>query len=287
MTKLKTFWKTFVISATDLDYAKDVLKAKFSFSFKYFVFLMYVLSLVSGVFIAGRLTRYFPQVPSLQEKLRVGAKEFYPQDLVLTFADGKLTTNVDEPYFIELPAAFGQTPQTGYDHFITIDTAADLSAISTYKTAILLTKSGAFYPDNDSYRAFPYSDLEDMTIDRGVYDTMITQALPYVDYLPQVVAVLIVAFIVLIPLVMTVFSVVGRLIYLFFGAALVWLLGKLMGRSLTYGNAYQLGLHLLTVPTIYAVLMGALGAHLPFVYTLIFLVFAGLWLARLPKVAKA
>jgi hypothetical protein len=41
-----------------------------------------------------------------------------------------------------------------------------------------------------------------------------------------------------------------KMVYLFFGALLIWIVTKVKNIDISYGKSYQLGLHLIALPTI-------------------------------------
>ena len=64
---------------------------------------------------------------------------------------------------------------------------------------------------------------------------------------------------------------IGYLIYLIFGAAIVWLVAKQRGYALSYKNAYKAGIYLLPVPLVYDFFVMVLSdfphVRVPFLFT--------------------
>ena len=103
MNKLKTFYRTFAKSISSPKYYKDILKAKFSFSLKYLILLLFIVNLITTIKIGTFLYKYYPQIGPFIGEVKQTVVDFYPQELVLTVKKQKISTNVKEPYNIDFP----------------------------------------------------------------------------------------------------------------------------------------------------------------------------------------
>ena len=93
----------------------------------------------------------------------------------------------------------------------------------------------------------------------------------FVDIGLKVGKVGITVLLIFLPFILFAFFWVGYLVYLLFGALVIWFMAKLRKVDLTYGQSYKLGLYLLTLPILYGILTtGPLSMfHIPFGFTLI------------------
>jgi len=294
-SKLKTFFKIFWRSLTDISYYKDIAKAKFSFSLKYLYIFLFFVALARGIVFASSLSFIIPEIPQFIENAKDAARELYPAELVLTFEDGKLSTNVEEPYYIEIPSQF----RDGVDadepvSLAVIDTSASVEDLSQYETVFLITETALVAPDDDTrgvggYRVIPFDDFGDDSealsgvFDRNIYIQVVDQLLPYLDNLPSIVYGLIVGALLVWPFFAGAVSLVGSMIYLLFMTVVVLIFAKIVKRDLEYGKLYQLGMHGATLPILITTVLAGFSIYVPLLYTLIFLVFMGMVVVKFSK----
>lgn len=284
INKLKRFFTVVWRSTTDFSYYKDIAKAPFSFSLKYLFFLNLIIGIVGGVIFAQTVIRFIPEIPAKIEQAKIIAKEFYPNDLVVTINNGKLRTNVDEPYFIEFPADLNI--DKNLFHLITIDTKASVEDIKKYQTAVLVTNNALVFPDkNAGYRVQFLSDMKGYyTINNYVYNTIMSKILSYLNYLPYVAYILIFCMILIFPFFMAFFSVIGHLVYVSIMSIILWLIVKIIKIKASYGKIIQLSLHGLTIPIIISSFSQWLNISMPNLsYSLIFLLLMIVCLSKLKE----
>lgn len=283
--KLKRFFQVIWRSATDFSYYKDIYQAPFSFSVKYLFFLLLLLNLIGGIGFASNIATYLPKVPQLIEKIKTTAKDFFPNDLVITLNNGKVHTNVDEPYFIDF-----KTNDKNYDHFITIDTKASVDAIKQYKTVILVTKNALVFPDKqNSYRVQLLDDVKGYyMIDKYTYNNILSKLFPYLNYLSISIYILIILSIVIFPIIGASFNLLGKFLYLLIMDLVLLLIAKILKNLINYRKIFQLSLHGLTIPVILSAASPWLNFNMPpFSYSLIFLLLMVIILSQLKEKASA
>lgn len=268
---------------TDLNYYKEIVKKPLKFSFGYLFSLLFVLTLISGLKFAAGLGFIIPQAPQLVTSAKEGIKSLFPSELVITIRNGELSTNVKEPYYIELPGLWGKLKET---HFITINTKASVDDIQSLNTAILLTKKSAVIKEqNNGLRVYPFSDIkETIVLDKNSYNQLTSKVLPYLDYLPKILTILLILAIIIWPFIGAAFWLIGELIYLLMISLLLLLVVSIMKRKIQYVKIYQMSMHALTLPLLIDFILGFLGINLPFlVPTGILLVFMGFIISRFAK----
>lgn len=183
---------------------------------------------------------------------------------MVNIKDGEVSTNVTEPYFVDLP---GESTS----HLLTIDTKANVESFTKYDTAVLVTKNTIVYKDDNGNKFYPLTEVKGpVTVNQALYLDYYYKALPYLNSLPTLVNVAFWAGMVLLPFVVAWSSLVSKLIYLLFASVLVLLLAKIMKKALTYGQVYRLCMHGLTL----SILASAVFSF-PFMSTIILLV----WMA--------
>ena len=97
MNYFKVFFYVWKRSFSEASYYKDVLRARFNFSLKYFLFFCFILSIITTIFIIVKELIPFNEFISTfpQELISI-----YPPELEIKINKGIATTNVPQPYFI-------------------------------------------------------------------------------------------------------------------------------------------------------------------------------------------
>lgn len=281
MGKLKTFFQSFVKSLTQPSYYNDILSAKFSFSLKYLFFLVFLLSLVGALKFAVNVISLRPKLPEFVDNAKKVVMDIYPEKLILTYKGGKISTNVKEPYYIDMPEEGKGLGLEGM-HLVAIDTKGSAEEYQKYNSAILLTDESAVIPDNEngnySYKMYPLADmLKDVPdgsfLNKTLYQTFASLTLPYIDKLPVYLMSFALVAVLLWPFFGALFSLSGYMFYLLVFTLLLWVIAKIMKKNLSYGKVYQLSLHGLTLPIIASSLIALFGKPFPFLFSVIFVVF--------------
>lgn len=195
----------------------------------------------------------------------------YPDELVLTFRDGQLSSNVEEPYSIPtLPEFSGEVA-----NLVVISTREPiaLADFERYDTIAILGNDAVWTLDAEKnqiqIQKFDQFSKEDMVIN----EQKVTE---FVDMAMKVGKTVITILFIFLPLIVFVFLWLSYLSYLFLGALVIWVVAKIRKVNLTYGQSYKIGLYLLTLPILYDVLTtGPLSMfHIPFLFTVILAVVA-------------
>ena len=290
MEKLKIFWRTFVNSLTKPSYYKDILQAKFSFSLKYLAFLLFLISLVGALKFTFGLLDLKPKLPEFIDKAKIVVMNVYPDKLIITVKGGKISTNVKEPYFIEMPEEVRDLGLIS-KNLVAIDTQGNVEDFEKYDSTILLTDEFAVLNDYQSgrpgYKVNPLKDyLKDVPdgvqMNKAVYQTFANQVLPYIDKLPQYLMGLSLILIILMPFLGALLTLSGYMLYLILPVFILWIISKLMKKGLAYGKVFQLSMHGLTLPILISALITLYGKSFPFLFSIIFFGFMIFVLSRIP-----
>jgi len=129
--KVKTFFHVFKSSLfPQPTYYHKLTKAQYSFSFKYFVFLIFVLN---SIFICSFVIKYSPS--KINRFINSVTKQVgsVPKEMVVNVNKGSLFTNYNRPYF------FWATYNNQQKLLLVIDETADPGKIDIYNTYILVT----------------------------------------------------------------------------------------------------------------------------------------------------
>ncbi len=281
MSKLFTFIRTFWKSISSFSYYKEVVAARFAFSFKYFLLFSFLLGTILTVSIS---TVVIPTVGNFINRLSKRIYDLYPPNLIVTLKNGEVTTNAAEPIrvpipfelFTDVPPAVSDQKQT---YLVTLDTKAQLADFQTSQSLLFVTKDTLVMQDNNGgYRVYPLKDTADFTLDKSKIDAFLRQITPLFKYVPLLlVSLFFFMFVVILP--------ISRLVSLVFLTVPLLIAAQLLKVSLSYKKLYQLGLHGLTLPALIQISMSVFGLNspIPFFNSLLYLLYGLIILAALKE----
>ena len=273
MKKIRTFLHIFRNSALRPKYYREVLKAPFKFSLKYFLSLFLFLTLLTVITISIFLIQ--KGYPFL-EQVKTQAPQFYPAELEIHIKDGQLTSNMPGPYFIPLnPDFFPEEIKKGLNNqplqnVVVIDTQAQPTDIRKYQTFALLTQTDvAFFGDRGEIRIQSLEEIKDFSLNRQIIDNLWRKITPY---FPYIIPGLIILTLIFLPTL----TILGRFIYLLFFSITTLILARLWkNKEINYKKALQINLHALTLPALIIILFQSLGVNpqIPFFQPIILIIF--------------
>ncbi len=258
MNKLATFFRTLVKSSTDPQYGNEIVKAPSWFSWKYFLILTLLTTLVTAAKVLIPISLF----DASQAIHKVG--EAYPAELQVTGDETGLHINQPLPYAIPLPEevrAEEVTPR----NLVTFTSDQWLTgpdSVNEYDSWIVVTESSTYVKEDFKtgelkvYEA-PTFD-QSFIVDRSVVDNLVTSIAenPVIKqrlYIPLIALGLLLF---LYPLLLA-----GRLIAIAIYSLIVLVLANMFmkGRGVSYSKTFQLGLHTITPVIIAAYILDALG----------------------------
>ncbi len=253
-------------------YYKDLQQKPFSYSLRYCALFGLLITLLAT---AALSIIYLPGIKTVANKAVAQLIEFYPAELQILIKDDQVSTNVSEPYFIKtptgLPAPAGfSAEKTRIENFIVIDTQTPFTfdKFREYKAFVWLTKDAVAFLDNSSgslsgVRYLPLENTPDFILTKDVAQTFWEKIQPLLDrWLNLIIPVV---------ALMMIFWQVWLLIYLLLFALVIKLI---VGASIDYKKAYQLGLHLFTPAILLVLLFKVVGLIAPLLFTISAVIFA-------------
>lgn len=252
MYRIVTFFTVFRKSFTSPPYYRDILNAPFSYSLKFFYFYFLLYAIIGTAFLIPGITPLKNSVQFFPSKLEA----VYPPDLEIKIAGGEVTTNVQEPYYLPLKnfaKIFSENDAWGvsnseFENLLVIDTAASAEDFPQYNTIVLLTKRSLVVMDNGSgsYKVTPLLQVPDIIINRLYIQNFMFSLNPYISK----IASWLVPFLSLnIFFGLWLVSSAEKVFYLLFFTLIVLFIGKIINYPVVYKKAYQMGLHLVIIPT--------------------------------------
>jgi hypothetical protein len=208
--------------------------------------------------------------------------DYYPQELEITIKNGKVSTNVQEPYYIKIPTEWknnapdnleinGQpTSQLAdIDNLLVIDTKNpfSLEKLYAYRTVALLTSDSVVYISDNKIEIQPLKNISDFRINKSQLVYLAGTIKPFTKFVYPVVCLGI--------FVGQALLLLFKFVYLLVAALLIWLVVAIKKINLGYKKSYQLGLHLITLGVILEPIIYLLGiSTFPFAFTILLLLLA-------------
>lgn len=195
--------------------------------------------------------------PFLKSKVSGIASTTYPDGLVVTIANGTLTTNTLEPVVVPLSASWKDKNDPKNIFVIAPGETADASVLARYDAVAVATSRAIIAGTDHQIRVYPYGDST-QTITKESFTQNVT------DMLAIGATVLAVSAIPLI-IVMTMIQVVSKLVLLVLITCILWIIFKIRKEPRTFRSLYRMGIYAL-VPAvlidIIAIPLGLSGAAL-------------------------
>jgi hypothetical protein len=268
MRKVKTFARTFWRSLTEPAYYQDILSAKFSFSLKYLFTLLLIISSILAIGVSVRVAKLIPQVPAFLQTGKAFLIETYPQELKLTLKNKKITTNVKEPYFINL-ADDKKGAIAPLKHLLVIDTKGQVENFKNLESLFLLTGESLVVPggDGESYKVVSLTETfakipDGFSLTKTGLETVLNQTSPYLlKVAPKVLIVISIAIVIIYAPLSAGFSFLIRLILLLPISLILFLGAKIAKRKITFNKTYQLSLQGMTIPVVLSFAFGFSGFY--------------------------
>ena len=293
MRRIKTFIKTFKRSLTEPSYYQDILTAKLSFSFKYLFALLFFVSLIVGVSLSIKILKLIPQTPKFVESTKSFMVETYPKELKLTLKEGKITTNVKEPYFIDL-AEDKKAAIKPFKHFIAISTKGNPEDVKSLDSLFLLTGENLIVSEgtaSGNYRVVSLNNVlskipNGVSMDKTLFTGVLDKFTPYVlKTLPRIIIGISILILIFYPLLRGTFGFIFEAIFLLPASFVLFVGAKVLKKNLSFAKMYQMSLHGATVPVTLSFIFGfsGLNPYISIASWLAFFVFMFVVVSKLEK----
>ncbi|MFA4815519.1 MAG: DUF1189 family protein [Candidatus Gracilibacteria bacterium] len=238
--KAPGFFKSIPSSIYSPSFYAGVASRSFWRGFWYFAGFTALLLLVWTACIV--VIPYFTNATKINETIEK-VLHFYPEELVITVQDGKVSTNMEEPYFISLNDVL---PIEGWDdrYQIVIDTTTPFSMeqLLGYKAIAWLTVDAIYIQggENSQPEIIPLAEAPDTVINKQVADTSM-------DTIWQKTK----SFIPAVGVVTLIFAFLGilffRMLYLLIFSLALRIIFSIMKLPYDYGTAYKMGFYAMTL----------------------------------------
>jgi hypothetical protein len=257
------FFRTIRDSIYSPKFYSEIPQKKFRSAFGYFFLLVFILTVFSSILpINEFINKGRPAIDDFVKK----TINIYPKELELKIENGKVSSNVKEPYFITLPKEWTNN-KNGNGNLVVIDTATPYSAeqFNEYKSLAWVTKDSIFYREENQIKTADLSKVNNMTINKAFVDKLFAKFSPWLKWITPIVSAAIILGIYM--------SYTSKLFYLLFLALLIMVTANLLKKPLSYKDSYKTGLYAMTLGFFVDFILGFTNIRgFAFMFTLIALV---------------
>lgn len=246
------------------EFYRSLKEKPFSFSLKYFVsiaiFFSVLITAVVSIFV-------IPLTHRLIQNIGPEILEHIPKDMEVRITNGVMTTNIEEPFIISMPKRAFERENFSFaglpKNLLVIDTAAAaiLPTFHEYDTLVLFTKDAVLAGKKGDVRVSSLTKMPPL-ITRQTVENFFEKLSSSFGWI--VLALVFVLFL---------FAMIwmgGKLIYLFFGALVIMLIGKVKKFTMQYREAYRVGMHAITASIFFDIAIRLYAKQrIPFLFTVI------------------
>lgn len=275
MLKIIRFFQNIIYSFSSPQFYQNLLRAPFSFTLKYFSFLIFLISAAYTIYfsIVGFpiINKFLDHAPNL-------VKNLIPVDYALNVKSGEATFVGIEPFIIptgELYRSFNFDTKEKLTpaNFLTVDTKTPFSEneYRRFDTIFWLTKTSLILPDSNNPKSaitiMSLKDFGDLVINQKIILAGLSRSLPVLKSIVQAV------FISFLPISFFFYLVFKLLGALTTGMIFVGL-SKLAKMHVSLSKSWQLAIHASTLPFLIEIAANwtNIKIGIPFWYTLLNLI---------------
>jgi hypothetical protein len=277
MNKLTTFFHSFKNSVSNPFYFNDLLKAKFSFSFKYLLICAFLFSLASTAIFMYKVKPTVDEIVARAPSIIINT---YPQDLVFHIQGGEWYINKKEPYVVPFPKFINDSElkDAGLPkNMITFYKNGTIDDVARLETMLLVNRKNILaMNENGGVDSSPIGEIPNTRITRQSVEKAVAEFVPVIE---RIVALSGIVVLVL----FTLWNFFGLMLYLLWLGLLLWIMGIFFSRRVTYEKSYQFAIHTITIPLILKLFLSmvAFGMPLPFWFTVVAIIIAAFGFANL------
>lgn len=262
------FFKNIQKSIYDPEFYRELLAKPFSYSLKYFIVFSLLMALIATIYLSFSV---LPKINTFLKNVSPAVLDYFPDELEIVIKDGEASSNVPEPYFLEMPFEISEDIKMnpdirghGIENLLVIDTRSDeatLEEFNDYNTLALLSRKTMMSYDEDQVVIRSLADIPNFKLDKGVVSSFLAKIIPYFRFAGPLFVIFVFA-----GFFYFIFSV--KMFYLIFVALLIWMVTKIRKVDIGYKKSYQLGLHLFTAGILYEIIFRfILGiSEIPFLF---------------------
>ena len=230
------FFKKVQSSVYSPEFYKQVPMTSFGSALGYFLLLALFMAVIRS---AIPVWEFVTVGQKEVDKFTTQALNVYPSELELKIQDGKVSTNVQEPYYVSIPSGIDEGEDSQYLAVIDTKTPFSAAQFNAYNTLAWVTEDSVFVKGDSQFRTIDLTEAENFTLNKSVVDSFAAKAAPWLKLVLPVVVI----GIFLVMLLSNMFMLVSML----FTALIIWLILRLLNKGLSYADSYKVGMYALTL----------------------------------------
>lgn len=261
MQAISTFFRTFIKSIISPAYYNDIVRAPYSFSWKYFLAFNLLGALLFGVIVGIPLS-----LINISGIIRQTA-EVYPTDLEVNFNEQGISVNQELPYSVSLPVQWSQgaaeqVPMNLVTFINEEQATAGARVVEAYDSFAVVTPNTIYVredEDTNEVRAYAVPEFQEpFMLDRTMVDGWVTRIADNPFFQQRWYAPVIALFIILFSYP---FILLWKTVTLAFYSLLIWVITSITMRDkqLGFGKIFQVGQHSMTLVTLLAIVVNVLS----------------------------
>ncbi len=254
---LATFKET-LKSLQDKTYGGEIIKKSLSQVIWYWTKYLLLFALIPLILTIGSLTYSVPQLPNT---LRNQLPEF-----VGGIKDHQFFTKNTEPLRFQDP-----------NFLFVLDPSASESALASVSAGVVISQDQMFFKDNGTTRSQDYSDIPDFEIAKN-------QLVDWTNSNQLLIWAVLMGIVIVLGIILVVLYWAYRFITFWIWAAVVWLLARILKKTLVYTDAFKLVVYASVLPLlISAVLFVAPSDVMSLIGFGVFIFFTVSWIINLKQ----
>lgn len=277
-------WQFLKASVYDPAFHGSMKDRSFGSVFGYFALVVFAVSVIVSFPALRGVYAFVFQPSETVDAIRQQALDLYPDWLELKAENGKISMNAESPFAIAMPrGTSGEGEESLPANLLVINTdkPIDTSDFEKYDTLLILSEDMIGAIDEEKGKV----EIQEIGqyLEDGEFALVKDEYAAFVSKVEGMIKGFGILLLFLIPITVFVGLSISYLVYLLFGALVIWLAAALRKTKWEYGTAYKSGLVLIAVPALYSALVtaGAIG-EIPvrFFFTVLLFVLA---LANIPS----
>lgn len=288
MQKLIRFFKNVVLSFSSAEFYGKVLATPFSFSVKYFLFLIFIAGIVYSVVYNATISPILNKITDNGQEI---VDKLIPNDFKLNINNDTVEYFGEKPFILSVNDLYKNLKLTNKarslkKNVFVIDTKTSFSIekFKEYNTFFWITKNGIVSSDPDrpesGVKTAGFKKSSEEPITKKDLKEIVRFAIPFQKQILKFLTFLI------LPIAIT-YLLLNNLFMLFWVALIAFIIGKFAKYNYCFNKYFQLSIHASTIPFLIEIglnislLFNFIPARIPFWYPLLTLIILFFFLRKI------
>lgn len=282
---IQSFFQTVRRAVSDFSFYTSQKKGAIWPAVLYLYTLAYVILLIQTLVVSTYFVIQLPELPSQIQSFQQRIINAYPDNLVISVDADSLSINQKSPVVIDVSDL---EDVEGFDHVVVFDMDASPSEYDQHNSIVLVTDSSIVYPqtlsDSSTYEVMKIADLGlPSRITKESYIQSLRGFTHILDWVGNHAIFVLIAGVLVIPLIGSIFITMWRLLYLLIATVLLWSIAQMFRIRKGYWQVYVLGAYGLTVPILFGFILDLIGYNFSYAFMSTFLLWMVIVLSKFKR----